>query len=90
MIKPHDVDPSLLKPKKQKTEIESQNANTATAPTATAATTSTISGSLNSRHELNKTPQNLTKKRQTSNSPATVTTQTTEVVSLAVPIKVRN
>ncbi|XP_023303946.2 histone-lysine N-methyltransferase ash1 [Lucilia cuprina] len=70
---PHDVDPSMLKPKKQKTDSENQT--TTTTPTATTPllNSNAASGSVNSRQELNKTPQSLNKKRQGSKSPATIT-----------------
>lgn len=63
------IDPSMLKPKKQKTDSESQSTTT----TPASINLPTSSGLLNSRQELNKTPQSSSKKRQGSKSPATVT-----------------
>ncbi|XP_065362259.1 histone-lysine N-methyltransferase ash1 [Calliphora vicina] len=85
---PHDVDPSMLKPKKQKTDSETQS------PTTTPASInlSTSSGLLNSRQELNKTPQSSSKKRQGSKSPATVTqpqSQASENTHAPAPMSVK-
>lgn len=68
-VKPHDVDPSMFKSKKQKTDNENQS--TAPTPTINSPATSIL---LNSSQELNKTPQNQNKKRYGSKSPATVIT----------------
>ena len=69
-MQPHDVDPSMLKTKKQKTDNE--NANTSSTPTNPVTNSSAVNVLHGSRQELNKTP---TKKRQSSKSPATVTSQ---------------
>ncbi|KAM7355050.1 histone-lysine N-methyltransferase ash1 isoform 1-T2 [Cochliomyia hominivorax] len=83
---PHDVDPSMLKPKKQKTEIDNQTSATNISTTSSnSPTTNTL---LNSRPELNKTPQNLAKKRHGSKSPATVNptqTQSSEISQTPAP-----
>lgn len=60
----------MLKPKKQKTDNE--NANTSSTPTNPVTNSFSVNVLHGSRQELNKTP---TKKRQSSKSPATVTSQ---------------
>lgn len=63
-FQPHDVDPTMLKAKKQKTELDLVATTTSTSSTPPAV-------QLSVQNEVNKTPQNM-KKRQSSNSPATV------------------
>ncbi|XP_036326149.1 histone-lysine N-methyltransferase ash1 [Rhagoletis pomonella] len=75
---PHDVDPALLKPKRQKTDIETET-NTRTSATRsvtpvppTSATEEPQASAAASRPNSNKTPQSVGRKRRHSSSPATV------------------
>lgn len=73
------MDPSLLKPKKQKSDTESQSSHAATPTTSTPLLKSPSTGGLfMSRQELNKTPQSQSRKRQGSKSPAIPTPSPTQ------------
>uniref|UniRef100_A0A1I8PIQ2 Histone-lysine N-methyltransferase n=1 Tax=Stomoxys calcitrans TaxID=35570 RepID=A0A1I8PIQ2_STOCA len=78
---PHEVDPSMLKSKKQKTENESPSPATS----STIATGNAVGGS--SKKETNKLYQTPTKKRQNSTSPATITISTTTNSTPVMSIK---
>ncbi|XP_020713257.1 histone-lysine N-methyltransferase ash1 isoform X1 [Ceratitis capitata] len=75
---PHDVDPALLKSKRQKTENETptNNARASTNRTVTPVTpacpTEVSTNAAASRQTPQKSPQNSGRKRQSSNSPTTV------------------
>ncbi|XP_054733377.1 histone-lysine N-methyltransferase ash1 isoform X2 [Anastrepha obliqua] len=74
---PHDVDPALLKSKRQKTEIETvtttrTSATRSVTPVTAAGPTEVPTSAAVSRQSMNKTPQNGGRKRQSGGSPARV------------------
>lgn len=89
-LQPHDVDPALLKPRKQKTDSECPSI--ASSSPAVAAENNVVGGGHTTKQlDTNKTPQSSNKsKRQSSKSPATViaTTTTTMPIRTAASPKI--
>ncbi|XP_075160355.1 histone-lysine N-methyltransferase ash1 isoform X2 [Haematobia irritans] len=75
---PHDVDPSLFKSRKQKTENECQSLATSSTPITTA---SNSGGS--TKRDTNKISQTPVKKRQNSTSPSIITSTNANSLSSA-------
>lgn len=77
-LQPHDVDPALLKSKRQKTENDHissarNSSNRSVTPVSSAPYAVEMSSSaLVGRQTPNKTPQNNVRKRQNNNNPAIV------------------
>ncbi|XP_011294066.2 histone-lysine N-methyltransferase ash1 [Musca domestica] len=85
---PHDVDPALLKPRKQKTDSECPSI--ASSSPAVAAENNVVGGGHTTKQlDTNKTPQSSNKsKRQSSKSPATVIATTTMPIRTAASPKI--
>ncbi|XP_061391640.1 histone-lysine N-methyltransferase ash1 [Musca vetustissima] len=87
---PHDVDPALLKSKKQKTDSGECPSIASNSPTTAAAATAENNGSGgNTKSDTNKTLHNSStsksKQRQNSKSPATIMPTTTPAAAIPSP-----